>query len=228
MRIFKSALIHARVFGHCFLVCMLMISFFGCRSPEPAPSPGWLSPDREKRAFHEIEQLSHMVKSGDLVLRNGRDFTSRLMRDMSRFDKSFSHCGIANLENDTLFVYHIIGGALNPDQKMRRDPFALFCNPYESDLIGVYRYDLPDNDRTGFLRRIDSFYRSGISFDLDFDLESDEKMYCSEMVYKALRPALPAMTEFTLSAYKNKKYVSIDDLYLRGRAREIKRIGFKN
>src|SRR5438046_1469374 len=65
-----------------------------------------------------IYQNQKMVKQGDLIMRTGRDFTSETMRQLSAKDKTYSHCGIASVEHDSIFVYHSIGGEWNPDQKL--------------------------------------------------------------------------------------------------------------
>src|SRR5690606_16994933 len=107
----------------------------------------------------------------------GNDFTSDVMRKLSLVDKTYSHCGIASLENDTLFVYHAMGGEWNPDKKIRRDPFILFCNPHENRGFGIFRYKLPDSLLDQFLSNVSSYYQKGILFDLKFDLTTDDKMY---------------------------------------------------
>ena len=89
-----------------------------------------------------IYQYKKIIKQGDLIVRTGKDFTSEMMRLLSAKDKTYSHCGIASIEHDSLFVYHAIGGEWNPDQKLRRDPFEIFCNPYENRGFGIFRYKL--------------------------------------------------------------------------------------
>ncbi len=61
-----------------------------------------------------------------MVLRTGNDFTSESLRQLSFTDKTYSHCGIASIENDSIFIYHALGGEWNPDEKLRRDPIELF------------------------------------------------------------------------------------------------------
>jgi hypothetical protein len=109
-----------------------------CHSPKKERH----SPDAKKdslseeiktnNALQQINVAKKSVQSGDLILRTGKDFTSDVMRKLSQQDRTYSHCGIASWENDTLFVYHALGGDFNPDQKIRRDPFYLFCNPFEN------------------------------------------------------------------------------------------------
>ena len=90
----------------------------------------------------QFTRMRKLIQNGDLILRTGRDFTSEIMRQLSTKDKTYSHCGIASIEHDSVFVYHSIGGEWNPDQKLRRDPFEIFCNPFENRGFGIFRYKL--------------------------------------------------------------------------------------
>lgn len=62
------------------------------------------------RALKAIDSTSKIIKTGDLIVRTGNDFTSESLRSLNQKDQTYSHCGIASIENDSLFVYHAIGG----------------------------------------------------------------------------------------------------------------------
>jgi len=61
---------------------------------------------------------------------------------------------------------------------------------------------------------MDEYYRRGVEFDFDFDMYTDDKMYCSEMIYKALLLATNNENYIPLSHVIEKPYVAIDNLYL--------------
>src|SRR5450432_816621 len=126
-------------------------------------------------ALDTICRYKRMVMQGDLIMRTGRDFTSEAMRQLSAQDKTYSHCGIASIENDSLFVYHSIGGEWNPDQKLRRDPFEFFCNPLENRGFGIFRYKLSPAENARLIKVAQKFYSKGIRFDMQFDLASDDR-----------------------------------------------------
>src|SRR6185312_8879755 len=50
-------------------------------------------------SFDSIQLYKKLVKTGDIILRTGRDFTSETMRQLSSTDKTYSHCGIASIEH---------------------------------------------------------------------------------------------------------------------------------
>ena len=174
-------------------------------------------------AFIEIHNAQIAVQSGDLVLRTGRDYTSEVMRKLSRHDKTYSHCGIASIENDSVFVYHSIGGEWNPDQKLRRDLFAVFCNPYESRGFGIYRYSLNKKQKEEVLQNIHQFYKDEVMFDMQFSLDTDDRMYCSELVYKAIKPVLKLKT----TTINHITFVAVDNLFVDAGCHEIKRVKFQ-
>ncbi len=55
------------------------------------------------KARATIEHSKRMIRQGDMILRTGNDFTSESLRRLSLNDKTYSHCGIASIENDTPF-----------------------------------------------------------------------------------------------------------------------------
>jgi len=166
------------------------------------------------RAFKEIQLAAKEIKTGDLVTRTGNDFTSESLRNLCIRDKTYSHCGIASIENDSLFIYHAMGGEWNPDEKLRRDPWKLFAEPYSNRGIGLFRFELPDSSISRLVRVVQGFYDSGLTFDMKFDLKSDEKMYCAEFIYKSFLKASDNTMQFNKSHIGNFEFVGPDDLFL--------------
>ena len=179
-------------------------------------------------AIKHIREAQVFVESGDLILRTGKDYTSELIKNISQKDKTFSHCGIASWENDTLFVYHALGGEFNPDQKLRRDPFMLFCNPYENRGFGVYRYKINKNQEKSMIAIARKYYQEGVKFDMQFDLATDDRMYCSEFVYKTIKKATHDSVALGTTTLHHIQFVAVDNLFVNRFCREIKRVFFVN
>ncbi len=177
-------------------------------------------------AFKQIHLAKQLVHSGDLILRTGRDFTSDIVRKMSTKDFTFSHCGIASWENDTLFVYHSLSGQWNPEKTIRRDTFAFFCNPYENKGLGIYRYQFNSEEIQKIVEQTKEFYHQKIIFDMQFDLATDDKMYCTEFIYKIFQKVLPNQNIIPLTKNQNISYVAVDNLFLNDHCAEIKRMIF--
>lgn len=215
-----------QAFG-CLLLIFWMLAGSQCKiDPNKIVSPVNSIEDTSfvDQSFHLIDSVKNLVRSNDLILRTGKDFTSTLLRNLSQSDKTYSHCGIAKWENGKLFVYHIIGGEANPDGRIRKDSFAFFCNPYENSGFGVYRYSLSQSQVKQAFRRLQNFIDQDVRFDFSFDLHTDSLMYCSELVYKMLDTA--ANNFIPLTVANNKKFVALDNLYLHNNAIKISRIVF--
>ena len=173
-----------------------------------------------------IYRNQKMVRQGDLIVRTGIDFTSEIMRQLSLQDKTYSHCGIASIEHDSLFVYHSIGGEWNPDQKLRRDPFDIFCNPFENRGFGIFRYNLSPGENARLISIAQEYYNQGIMFDMQFDLSSNERMYCTEFVYKAVEEASNHKISLSTTTLNHIKFVAPDNLFINPACIEIKRVIF--
>ena len=89
-----------------------------------------------------IEDGQSRLKEGDLVVRMNRDPSSRFIKYFNHKDKNYSHSGIVLFENGYPYVYHILNGEENPDQKMRKDSLGHFCSPRRNVAFGIYRYNM--------------------------------------------------------------------------------------
>ncbi len=173
-----------------------------------------------------------LLKEGDLVVRLNRDPTSQYIKNFNRHDKNYSHAGIVLFENGYPYIFHIVNGEENPDEKLRKDSLSHFCNPRKNAAYGIYRYDMNSSEIKMLKVTLQSWYEKGIHFDPVFDPNTDDRMYCSEMIRKALIKAtskriliettkltateaklFSAYTHLPLAYTSSLRIVSIDDLY---------------
>jgi hypothetical protein len=192
-----------------------------------------------------IEDGQSRLREGDLVVRMNRDPSSRFIKYFNHKDKNYSHSGIALYEHGYPYVYHIIDGEENPDRKMRRDSLSHFCNPRKNVSYGIYRYDMSIAEIYKLKDIIHDWYAKGLRFDSAFSLATDDKMYCSEMVSKALTEAtdkrifiepvrlnmaeagfLTAYTHLPISYTNGLSIIPIDALYVNPFCRLIKKYDY--
>jgi hypothetical protein len=98
------------------------------------------------RAILKIDTAKKIVATGDLVVRTGNDFTSESLRSLNQRDKTYSHCGIASIENDTVFVYHALGGELIPISVFAETDLKILQHPKATVALAF--------TATGFLQQI--------------------------------------------------------------------------
>ena len=196
----NSLLLRASVFR--WLICLFFI--LSCT----------LGPAHTELPTQIISKCKSLIEDGDLILRTGNDFTSQTLKQLSQQDKTYSHCGIAVLENDSLFIYHALGGEWNPDEKLRRDPVEVYCRPEDNNGFGIFHYAMTKMEIHKLDSIIKAWHKKGITFDMQFDLATDDKMYCAEFVSKAISTATSGRITFDTTRINNFSYVSIDNLFI--------------
>jgi hypothetical protein len=215
-----------------------------------AVKPPPLSDSVLKERWASINIVIDSIREGDLVLRCGNDFTSASLRDFSQQEKLYSHSGIALLNNGIMYIYSNMAGDLNPDEVMRRDKADSFLTPAYNVAAGVYRYDFTNEEIQKLRSVVENHYANKLQFDMNFDLSTDNKMYCAEMIAKSVEQAtdkrilIPrsmvndelrqkylkmALDKKVIPSAKSadlREYWSIDNLYLNKNCKEIIKIIF--
>ena len=154
------------------------------------------------------------LQTGDLIFRHGRGAISNCLMEMNLSDKKYSHSGIIHIENGNVSVYHAIGGEENVSNKLQKDSLERFCNASDIHSFGIYRLDLTPEQKEEEDSLAASYYNSGLEFDLDFYLATDDKMYCTEFVYKIINKVTDIQNYLPLSTFSGKTFIACDNLYL--------------
>lgn len=176
---------------------------------------------------HLVDSAIAMLKSGQVVLRTGYGADSYMLAHMGRRNKTYSHCGIVMVEHGYPFVYHSIGGEDNPDERLRRDSAVFFFSPKHNSGIALIGYDY-SADKIELLRKtVDSYYHARPLFDMKFDLATDDKLYCTEFIYKAVNKIMHDSLYIRRSAEYGHDFVGVDDLFLNDHAHIIWQTRYK-
>jgi hypothetical protein len=176
---------------------------------------------------HAVDSAVKALRSGYVVLRMGQGADSRLLAQINRKEKSYSHCGIVMVENGYPFVYHSIGGEDNPDERMRRDSAKFFFSPLHNTGFAIVRYDYTAGKVDELQQVVREYYALRPKFDMQFDLATDDKLYCSEFVYKAISRVMNDAEYIPVTTALNHTFVGIDDLYLNKHASRLLELKFR-
>lgn len=176
-------------------------------------------------AYKKTDSVKAIIQTGDIIVRNGTDEVSMATRKFNRQDTTYSHCGILQIENDTIFVYHALGGSYNPSQTLMRQVLDSFCNPKEVDKFAIYRYRFSPEQNNQFSKTIRQHFANRLPFDMFFNYDTDDKMYCSEFVFKSINTV---DSNYLMSVHPrtNPMYITVDDLYLNPKTQLIKKVNF--
>ena len=227
------------------LVFLVFISLFSCMDPGKEENPVLVTQNNPANKLAEwkgkLDSIKPLVKSGDLITRAGSDAISNSLRNFNKKDKTYSHSGIALIEGGEIYVYHTLSGDENPTDKMMREPFDSFVNPVKKNGVGIFRYDLTENEIQKFGEQLRFYYKKEMKFDKIFDLKDDSKMYCAEVISKSLNKAtdnriiIPTtiVRNFRVKDHylgsqfrKEFEYIALDNLYQNTHCKEIARIEF--
>ena len=203
-----------------------------------------------KQRWIAINAVKDSIREGDLILRCGNDFISESLSDFSQQEKLYSHSGIAIIDDGILYVYSNMAGDINPDEIMRRDNIDSFITPVNNVAVGIYRYDITNEELEKLKKIIHTHHINKLPFDMNFDLSTNDKMYCAEMIAKAVEDATSKRIIFSKSLINNalkerylkkllekkiipsakmadqREYYALDNLYFNPHCREVERIIF--
>ncbi len=176
---------------------------------------------------HIVDTAVSLLRTGYIVLRRGLGADSYMLAEMNRRNKTYSHCGIVMVEQGYPFIYHSIGGEDNPDERLRRDSANFFFSPRHNTHLAVIRYSLDTEQVSSLKQVVADYYQQRPRFDMKFDLTTDDKLYCSEFIYKAVNKAVGDTAYIGTSMLLKRRQVGIDDLFMNSHASMVWEVKFK-
>ena len=195
----------------------------------PGPPTGVSQQDRTANPQNHrmVDSAIGLLRTGDLVVRTGADMTSYMFSQMNQRDKTFSHCGLVVIEDGKPFIYHSIGGEDNPDHELRRDDAHFWFSPANNLGLGVVRLVHDTAKVPVLVSAIYQLYQQKKKFDMQFDLATDDRLYCAEFVYKVVNQSMSDPDYLTPTRFMGYTYVGIDDLFLNRHATLVCSLRFK-
>jgi hypothetical protein len=131
--------------------------------------------------YVQEDTILPFLNDGDIICRLGDRIWSTFFKELSPKDKRFSHLGIVRIRNNIVSVINAEGLTIEGKDNVNEVSLKDFLKSAQS--IGIYR-----------LRNIDGKIISdtaleylGRPFDWQFDMEEDESLYCSELLYVILK-----------------------------------------
>ncbi len=192
----------------------------------------------ENRINGYLQTGERLLKEGDIVVRMNNDPFSEFIRYFNKKDKKYSHAGIVIRDRGALMVYHMASEEGNPMKLMLKQKLAHFADPHHNSGYAIYRYTFTAPELDSMRLLLNYWYRLPVHFDTAFNLASDNELYCSEMVQKAIlkstktRIKLSSTTLNSLEANVISSYyrlpskqgmqiIAIDDLYVNASCKKI-------
>lgn len=228
---------------------LLLVAFSLVTSCQSGNSSGTTPPlSKQEQVQNNLDTLQATAHTGDLLVRLTDEIISQQISTLNEKDKSFSHCGLVVEKPNGKYVYHIAPNLPGADT-IELIPLKKFIQPDSTIRCALYRYQLTNSEIDSLSQIIENYRVADIRFDPVYDLATNDKLYCSEMISKALNKATSGRMQFntinvpermqkllvmffkkqhlTKEIIATRKFVSLDNLYLRPDCKELMRFDLK-
>ena len=143
--------------------------------------------DRQKVVGPAFGINADLLESGDLIFRRGQSFASHLVL-LADTQSAYSHVGLLYADGSDMLVIHAVPeGSTGDSAAVRMEPLTSFIATQKASAVSVMR--LEHTQARHYAKQAAEtayFYaRVPLSFDAQFDLESKDQVYCTELVWRA-------------------------------------------
>lgn len=126
-----------------------------------------------------------LLQDGDIIFRKGRSLISRIVL-LTDTNSPYSHTGVIRIKDDSVFVIHSVPAEdYSESDLVKMEPIDVFCRIDRCSEISVSRL------KSGLIENIYGIsefafekFIQNTEFDDAFDLNTDDKLYCTELVWK--------------------------------------------
>jgi Permuted papain-like amidase enzyme, YaeF/YiiX, C92 family len=214
-----------------YLLVALLLTLFVAkvvRQARPSHDQSVTDPKNSPVLTNEEMLRNEQLENGDLIFRRG---TSLESRTIMAFDKGFefSHVGIVRKTGPDIEVIHAsFGEEGQTEEIIISEPIDRFLKPSSSAAAAAYRLNDQDTSKPLIaLSEADRFLKARIPFDRDYDLRTAEKIYCTELIWRAYKKAGVDLTagKFDRVPYlfddPNKYYILLSSLFKSAQLRKV-------
>jgi uncharacterized protein YycO len=131
------------------------------------------------------DEILSSLKDGDIICRLGDRIWSIFFKELSPNDKRFSHLGIIRVRDNVISVINAEGLAVEGKDYVNEVSLKDFLKIAQS--IGIYRLQTIEGNKISDT----ALEYIGHPFDWQFDMEEDNNLYCSELLYVILKKINP-------------------------------------
>ena len=172
----------------------------------------------ENRALKQVYEKvasckfpSIQLKDGDIILRRGYGVDSTISTNFSQGEKRYSHVGLIRQTDKGIFVIHVVEDKETSLNGLYIESLDDFLD--KVSIWAIYRYDFSQKSTKKMMNYIDELKEKNITVDIEFNLDDDGKMYCSEFIYKVINRTTEKELINAGKIFMGKKFVTISDVY---------------
>ncbi|MDR2064979.1 MAG: hypothetical protein LBP85_04650 [Prevotellaceae bacterium] len=122
----------------------------------------------------------NLLHNGDIIMRQGRGAVSLTISARLNEKYKISHCGILNIDKDSINVIHTLSLSVSSTDGMQQASLEEFVGDTYKNSIIVVR--LKNSDNSKITNRAKYYLSQKIPFDDYFDFADTSKFFCNEMI----------------------------------------------
>lgn len=151
------------------------------------------------------------AQSGDVIFKDGGGVWGTLAARFSHNDDGYGHVGVVSLDGDgLLFVIHAGGDPVSGEGRVQWSAFDQFLGA--SEAAALYRPAVETEAADAALAYLAAAAARNAPFDAAFSLDTEDALYCTELVWRAFSSAAGEDIVPEKSRRSGKTYLAIDDL----------------
>ena len=134
----------------------------------------------------------NILNDGDLLFVKGTTLRSRIVNFLNTNEKEYSHVGILRIINNTPFIIHSSpnNNFNNNHDVISKQKLNEFFKFNKVTNVTIYRLQSNFiNIPTKASLFAESYLNRSVLFDHDFNLDNDNKLYCTELIWCAYKKA---------------------------------------
>ncbi|HOO86386.1 MAG TPA: LmeA family phospholipid-binding protein [Synergistales bacterium] len=120
-------------------------------------------------------------RNGDIVLVGGKTWRSKIVNLFEDGNAAFSHSGIVRIIGGVPYIIH----ASPESELVRMERAETFLSPKKVDRASIYRLRGNPGAAETAGRKALEYYEERVPFDTAFDSEDHERLYCTELIWRA-------------------------------------------
>lgn len=152
------------------------------------------------------------LKNGTLVCRLGNGYFSNYFRQYASKEMKYSHIGIISKEDNDFYVYHSEASELTGVGNVKKEKLESFLKDIK--VYDFFQFTYNDAIKNDILNNVKSYYSNKTPFDLSFDSENDDELYCTELIATSINNALNKKEIKPSLNLNGRKVYALDDIYL--------------
>jgi hypothetical protein len=141
------------------------------------------SSSSSSKYYSELPFNKDLLEEGDIILRRGSGILSSYIITKLNDSLPVSHCGIITKNKDQFYVIHSILSEEKGIKGVTKEPLDEFILDALLKSLVIVRQKQSAKYKLDFVNRAEAILNAQIPFDPLFDIQTKEKMYCTEIVW---------------------------------------------